>query len=66
MYREARSCCQPSSVSADAGAGGAEAGADDKRALGDDDEAEEPLDRTTTGACVADALATVDGCCCCA
>lgn len=65
MYREARSCCQPSSVSADAGAGGAEAGADDKRALGDD-EAEEPLDRTTTGACVADALATVDGCCCCA
>ena len=63
MYRDARSCCQPSSVSADAGVGGAEAGADDKRALGEEED--EPLDRTTTWAWAADALATVEGCCAC-
>ena len=53
-------------MSAEAGAGGAEAGpADDKRALGEDEE-----EQCTTWACVAeaDALATVEGCscdCCC-
>lgn len=49
-------------MSAEAGAGGAEAGADDKRALGEE---EEPLERTTTWAWAwaADALATVEGCC---
>lgn len=64
MYREARSCCHPSSLSADAGAGGAEAG---PAAESSDDGDEEPLERTTEATCAAEALATVECCwfCCC-